>query len=60
MSLTYHPRSVMPIATLALTCALAGILLSGAIVRPGEHLVCAIRDRFGNTPTADLPAVPAP
>ncbi len=29
------------------------VLLAGAVVGPDEHLVCAIRDRFGNTMTAD-------
>ena len=29
------------------------VILAGARVEPGEHLVCAIRDRFGNTMTAD-------
>lgn len=29
------------------------VVLSGARVDPGEHLVCAIRDRFGHTMTAD-------
>ena len=29
------------------------VLLSGARVEAGEHLVCAVRDRFGNTMTAD-------
>lgn len=33
------------------------VILSGATVGPGEHLVCAIRDRFGNTMTADPAAV---
>lgn len=29
------------------------VLLAGATVEAGEHLVCAIRDRFGHTVTAD-------
>jgi mannose-1-phosphate guanylyltransferase/MurNAc alpha-1-phosphate uridylyltransferase len=29
------------------------VVLAGAIVGPDEQLVCAIRDRFGNTVTAD-------
>lgn len=29
------------------------VVLAGASVAAGEHLVCAIRDRFGNTMTAD-------
>ncbi|QNK81050.1 NTP transferase domain-containing protein [Nakamurella sp. PAMC28650] len=29
------------------------VILSGAVVGPDEHLVCAVRDRFGNTLTAD-------
>jgi MurNAc alpha-1-phosphate uridylyltransferase len=29
------------------------VVLAGATVGPGERLVCAIRDRFGNTVTAD-------
>lgn len=29
------------------------VLLAGATVGPDEHLVCAIRDRFGSTMTAD-------
>lgn len=29
------------------------VVLAGATVEPGEHLICAIRDRFGHTMTAD-------
>ena len=34
------------------------VVLSGGIVPAGEHLVCAIRDRFGNTLSADPAQVP--
>ncbi|MET3805310.1 mannose-1-phosphate guanylyltransferase/MurNAc alpha-1-phosphate uridylyltransferase [Nakamurella sp. UYEF19] len=36
------------------------VILSGARVERGEHLVCAIRDRFGNTMNADPADVPPP
>jgi MurNAc alpha-1-phosphate uridylyltransferase len=35
------------------------VILSGATVQPGEQLVCAIRDRFGNTLTSDPAEVPS-